>query len=106
MQIVLAGGGVEEIALLLDRCKFGVALIRDQVKQRVANTLIGNLQNRLPFRTAGIVAELDHVGRHGAKLHLEFVVAEFRGVETDVLLPLPEVIGPVIKCSNLRHNVL
>src|SRR5207244_1266204 len=59
---------------------------------------------RLPYRKAGIVAELDHVGRHGAELHLEFVVAEFRGVETDVLLPLPEVIGPVVKRCYLAHN--
>ena len=53
--VVEAGRGVAEHALLLDRCRLGVALRHDQPAQRVA-VLAGHL---LPDRLAHVVAEAD-----------------------------------------------
>src|SRR5205823_8518989 len=100
-QVVIAGRGIQQVSLLLDGRKFRITLISDQVQQRIAYALVGNLQNRFPLWTAGIVAKFDHVRGDRSEFHLELVIVKFRGVETDLLLPLPEVISPVIKCSNL-----
>ena len=104
LQIVLARRRLQQIALLLDGGELRIALIGDEVKQRIAHALIGNLQDGLPFRAAGVVAEFDVVAIDRAELHLEVVVAELRGIETDILLPLAEIVRPVVKCVDSRHN--
>ena len=97
LEIVVAGCRVQQISLLFNRCKLGIALIRDQVKQRVTYALIGNLQNRLPLGTAGVVTELDFRFVHLAELHLKLVITELRGVEPDVFLPVMKIVRPVIE---------
>ena len=48
LQIVVGRSRVQQIALLLDGRELGIALIGDQVEQRIAHALIGNLQNAFP----------------------------------------------------------
>ena len=97
LEIVFARCGLQEVALLLNRCELRVTLVSDEVEQRVANTLVGNLEDSFPFRTAGVVTELDIRPIDVAELHLEVVITELRCVESDVLLPLTEVIRPIVK---------
>ena len=104
LEVILGRSGVQEVALLLNGCELRVALIRDEVEQAVAHALIRNLEHGLPLGAAGIIAELDHVGWNGSELHLELVVLELRRIETDVFLPLAEIIRPVVECRYLRHN--
>src|SRR5262249_54537270 len=51
----------------------------------------------------GVAAELDIGAIDVSKLNLEVVVAELRSIETDILLPLPEIIRPVVECADLCH---
>src|SRR5262245_50217385 len=74
------------------------------MKERVAHTLIGNLQHGLPFGPTGIIAELHRLGRNGAELYFKFVIIEFRRLQADILLPLTEIVGPVVESCNLPHN--
>src|SRR5262249_3117979 len=53
-----------------------------------------------------IVAEFNCVGGNGPELDLKLVILKLRGVETDILLPLTEVIRPVIECCDLTHCLL
>src|SRR5438045_1856077 len=92
------------MTLLLDGRELGVPLIGDEMKQRVANPLVGNLQHGLPFRPAGVVAEFDIVPVDGSKLHLEVVVTELRRIQTDIFLPLPEIVCPVVECADSRQG--
>src|SRR5262245_29858725 len=100
---MLGRSSIKQIALLLDGGKLRVALIRDQMKQRIAHTLIRNLQHGLPFRATCIVAEFNRVGGNSPKLDLKLVILKLPGIETDILLPLTEVISPVIKCCDPSH---
>ena len=50
---------VQEIALLFDRRELGVTLIDDEVEQRVADALVGDVHHGGPFALALVMAELD-----------------------------------------------
>ena len=76
LDIVFGGCGIEEVPLLFDRGEFRIALKRNQVKQRVADALVGNLENGFPFGPARIIAALDHVRPYTAELHIKLVVLE------------------------------
>src|SRR6266404_3932501 len=76
LAVVLARSGLEEPALLLDRSKLGVALIDDQVDQRVADLLRGDLAQVLPLFTSLPVAELDIVGLDGSEERIEVEAAD------------------------------
>src|SRR5205823_12242964 len=103
LQVVIARRCVQKIPLLLDRRKLRVALVRDQMEQGVADALIRDLQHRFPFRAARVIPEFDNIGRHRAKLHFKLVVVKSRRVETDIFLPLVEIVGPVIERCYLHH---
>src|SRR3989304_4599503 len=103
LQIVFGWSVVEEIALLLDGAELRVALIRDQMKQRIPDTLIRNLESRFPFCAAGVIAKFNNVATYGPELHFELIVVELGCIEADVPLPLTEVIPPVVKSGNLVH---
>ena len=47
--VVVGGRGLEEVALLLDRGELRVALVDDEVQERVADRLVGDLRDPLPL---------------------------------------------------------
>ena len=47
--VVVRGRGLEQVALLLDGGELGVALVDDQVQERVADRLVGDLRDALPL---------------------------------------------------------
>ena len=95
--VVFGGRGIEQIFLLLDRREFGIALVDDQIHQGIANGLIGNLANSLPFLLAFEIAKLDLWGMELAQFGFEPIVAEQCGIVADVFLPLMEIVDPVIE---------
>src|SRR4051812_43144508 len=74
------------------------------MKQRIPHALVRDLEDRFPFGAPGVVAELHYFRRHIAELHFKLVVIEPFRIETDVFLPLPEIIRPIVERCNLRHN--
>ena len=67
---------LKQIALLLDAGEFGVALVDDQVHQRIAHLLRGHLAQVLPLAAALEGAELDFIGFDGAVERVEFEVGD------------------------------
>ncbi len=49
LAIVVAGRAVDQFALLFRRAEFGVALIKDQMEQRVAHVLGRHVENLFEF---------------------------------------------------------
>ena len=78
--------------------------IDDQVEQRVPDPLIGNVHERLPLALALVMAELDGRGFGVAELYREFELAQLVAIQTDRILPVAEVIDPVIPIVNLTHH--
>src|SRR6202521_3677088 len=95
--VVFAGRILKKPALLLDRGEFRVPLIDDEVKQGIAHSLVGNLDEFFPFGTALVSPELNFVGTRWPKFCFELVTRDFRIGHTDILLPDTEQIHPVVK---------
>ena len=102
--VVVRGGGLQQVALLLDGRELRVALVDDQVQQRVPDGLVGDLREALPLALAGEVPVLDLVGLQVAVLGLEGVVGVLRQLEADVVLPRPEGVDPVVEGRDLLHE--
>jgi hypothetical protein len=104
VEIVVARHRLDQVPLLLDRRELRVALVHDQVEQRIANPLIRDLPDALPFRAPRKVAELDLGRMQIPELRLEAVVLHDALVEADVLAPDLEQVGPVVEGRNARHG--
>src|SRR5438552_18971988 len=88
---------VQEIALLFDRRELGVTLIDDEVEQRVADALVGDVHHGRPFALPFVVAELDVRDFGVPKLCLEPVLAKIALRQADRVLPVFEVVDPVVE---------
>src|SRR5919197_601700 len=96
-EVVIGRRVVQQVALLLDRGEFGVALIDDQIEQRVADALIGNVHHRRPLALAFVVAELYVRHLRIAELRLELERAQRALGQPNRVLPVFEIVNPVVE---------
>src|SRR5215469_12816230 len=104
LAIVLRGRRVQQVFLLFHRSELSVALINNQIHQRVANRLVGNLSYPFPFSLSPEVAKLDLGSVKFAQFGFEIVVAQKRRIIADIFLPFAEVVDPVIKSRDFFHG--
>ena len=106
--VPVCGSSFEQVSLLLDAGKFGIALIDDHVQQGIAHLLRGNLAQVFPFALAFEMAELDFVGLNGAKQRVEFEAGNLIAIDANLFTPFVEESDPVRKCSDFcyfaRHS--
>ena len=88
---------LQQVPLLLDGRELGVALVDDQIEQRVADALIGDVHHGGPFTLALVVAELDVGHFRVAELGVELERAKRTLGEADRILPVFEVVDPVVE---------
>ena len=97
--VVVGGRRGEEVTLLFDRSEFGVALDGDHADEGVTHALVGHLERALPLGTAFVVTEFDDVaGALPVKLDGEVEVAHPLALVSDGVLPLLEIVNPVVPC--------
>ncbi len=94
----------EQVALLLHRGELRVALVHDQVQERVADALVGDVHHGGPLALALIVTELDvgHVLLPELRLELEGAQIALR--QTDAVLPVAEVVDPLVEVVQLAYH--
>src|SRR5215475_2508909 len=85
--VVVTGSRIDELALLLRRSEFSVALIKDQVQQRVAHVLRRNVENFFKFLPTLEFAEFDLRARSLTVDRVELIVFYERRIKANVLLP-------------------
>src|SRR5205807_5582491 len=103
-QVVVRRGVGEQIALLLHRSELRVALIHDQVQERVADALVGDVHHGGPLALAFIVAELDVGHVLLPELRLELEAAQVARGETDPVLPVAEIVDPLVEVAQLAYH--
>src|SRR2546429_619654 len=103
-QIVVRWGMSKEVALLLHRGELRIALVHDQVQERVADALVGDVHHRGPLALALIVTELDvgHVLLPELRLELEGAQIALR--QTDAVLPVAEIVDPLVEVVQLAYH--
>src|SRR5258708_5364059 len=103
-QVIVRRRVVQQVTLLLHRREFRVALVDDQVQEGVANPLVGDVREGGPFALALVMPELDvrHFGI--AELGVEVEVAHRPRRQTDRLLPVAEVVDPVVEITQLADH--
>ena len=101
--IPVGGRILQEVALLLDAGKFGVALINDHVHQRVAHLLRRNLAQILPFAATFIRTELDLFRIDRAVKRIEMEGLDIVRVDADVFAPVVEHPDPVAEGSDFCY---
>ena len=103
-QVVIAGGVLQQVALLLHRGELGVALVDDEIEEGVADPLVGNMHDRRPLALAPVMAELDVGDLLFPELRLELEAAEIILLQPDRVLPVAEVVDPVVEVMQLAHH--
>src|ERR1700746_1098598 len=95
----------EEPSLLFDLSKLRTARKNDQVHQAVADSLVRNLQDTLPFRAAFESAEFDFVRTRRAKFCFELIILNFGIVHAYIISPYAKQVYPIIKSADpcCRH---
>src|SRR2546421_7963862 len=103
-QIVVRGGMGEQVALLLHRGELRVALIHDQVQERVADALVGDVHHGGPLALAFIVPEFDVGHVLLPELRLELEAAQVALGQTDAVLPVAEIVDPLVEVVQLAYH--
>src|SRR4029077_3650951 len=103
-QIIVRGRVCQEVALLLDGRELGVALIDDEVQERVADALIGDVHHRWPLPLALVMAELDVRYFLLAEFGLELEAPDLALWQADRVLPVAEVVNPFIEVVELANH--
>src|SRR3989442_3127653 len=103
-QIVVGGGVREQVALLLHRREFRVALVYDQVQERVPDPLVGDMHHRRPFALTFVMAELDVRYFLLPELRLELELSDLALGQADGILPVAEVVDPFIEVAELPDH--
>src|SRR5207244_3842945 len=91
-------------ALLLDRCEFRVPLIHDEIEQRVADALVGDMHHGRPLALALVMAELDVRHVLVTELGLELERADLVLGQADRVLPVAEVVDPFVEVVELANH--
>ena len=95
---------LQQRPLLLDRRELGVTLVDDQVEQGVPDPLVGDVHHAGPLALAFVVPELDVRHFLVSELRLELEVAELSLGKTDRILPIAEVVDPLIEVVELANH--
>src|SRR5438445_787141 len=103
-QVVVRRRMTQQAPLLLHGGELGVALVDDQVEQRVADTLIRDVHHAGPLALAPVVTELDVRHLRVPELGVELEVAELTLGQADRVLPVAEVIDPVVEVVQLADH--
>src|SRR2546429_568522 len=103
-QIVVRGGMGEQVALLLHRGELRVALVHDQVQERIADALVGDGHHGGPLALAFVVTELDVGHVLLPELRLELEAAQIALRQTDTVLPVAEVVDPLVEVVQLAYH--
>ena len=101
--VPVGGGGLEQVALLLDRGKLGVALVDDHVHERVAHLLGGDLAEVLPLAIAFVGSELDLFGFDRAVERVEVEGLDVVFIDADFLAPFVEDADPLAETSDFCY---
>src|SRR5262249_32300191 len=101
--VIIAGRALKQPALLLHAGKFSVALVDDQIHQRIAHVLCWDLAQVLPLAPAFVGAEMDFFGLNGAIEGVEMEILDLAMVHADFLAPLVEQAYPVTERSDFGH---
>src|SRR6266481_1831368 len=103
LAVPIRGRSLEQIALLLDACEFGIALVDDQVHQRVTHVLRGNLAQVFPFGTTFVIAERDFLGLNRAVESLKPEILDVVIVDADFRAPFLEQPNPIAERPDLHY---
>src|SRR5579859_3970118 len=95
---------MQQVPLLLYRRELGVALIDDEVQQRIANALVGDVHDGRPFPLTLVMTELDVRHFLIAELCVELERAQRALRQTDRILPVFEVINPVVEVAKFADH--
>src|SRR6266852_197563 len=101
--VPVGGRNFEQVALLLNRGKFGVALVDDHVHERVAHLLSGYLPQVLPLTASFEGSELNVVGFDRAVEGVEVKRRDVILIDADLLAPVVEQTDPVAEASDFRY---
>src|SRR5437899_6547782 len=94
----------QQVPLLLHGGELGVALVDDQVEQRVADALIRDVHHAGPLALTAVVTELDVRHLRIPELGIELEVAELTLRQADRVLPVAEVVDPVVEVAQLADH--
>src|SRR6266849_7696691 len=89
--------------LLLHAGEFGVALVHDQIDQRVAHLLRRHLAQVLPFAEPLKGAELDFLGFDCAIERVELEAGDLVAIDADLLAPVVKHPNPVTERSDFGN---
>src|SRR6266853_1746571 len=103
-QIIVRRGVRQQAALLLHRSELGVALVHDQIQERVADALVGDVHHRGPFALALVMAELDVGHFLLPEFRLEIELADLALRQPDRILPVAEVVDPFVEVVQLADH--
>src|SRR3989442_4694905 len=103
-QIIVRGSVRQQTALLLHRRELRVALIHDQVQERIANPLVGDVHHGRPFALPFVMTELDVGHLLLPELCLELELADLALGQADGILPVAEVVDPFIEVAELPDH--
>ena len=107
LSVVFGRRRVDEVALLLGGSEFGIALVNDQMHQRIAHILGRKFQDFFPFSPALEFTELNFRMRRVGVDRIELVALGDRWIEADIFLPLAKEVHPIIEgCDSFRHDFL
>ena len=100
--VVIRGRRFKQEALLLATGKLGVALIDDQIQQRVAHVLRGHAPQVFPLALSFVVAKLDLFGLDLAVQGLELEGIDVAVIDADLFAPLLEQSDPVAEGPDFK----
>src|SRR5713101_3799480 len=101
--VPVGGRNFEQVALLLNRGKLGVALVDDHVHERVAHLLSGYLPQVLPLTASFEGSKLNVVGFDRAVESVEVKRRDVILIDADLLAPVVEQTDPVAEASDFRY---
>src|SRR5262245_12443780 len=106
-QVILAGSGVVQMALLLHRGKLRIALVDNVVEESITDTLIGDVAHGLPAACPSIIPKGNLLACQVAVFGVKGKASHMLVVQTNVILPGAKCCDPVIKGVNsYSHDLL
>src|SRR5207245_1718979 len=103
-QIVVRRSVGEQIALLLHRSELRVALVDDEVQERVTDPLVGDVHHGGPLALTSIVTELDVGHVLLPELRLELEAEQINMGQTDADLTVAVVVDPLDEVADLPYH--
>src|SRR5262245_38602281 len=103
-EVVVRRRVLEQVALLFHGGELGVSLVDDQIQQGITNALVGDVHHGRPFPLAAVMAGLDVRSLRLTELGVELEFPQRSGWQADRILPVAEVVDPVIEVVELPDH--